>query len=71
MPDVGFGSGLWKNVEAVRFGPHHELQAPVRADGRGIVVGVHAVAVSDAAAHADESERRRGLRGLTNRWRRS
>jgi hypothetical protein len=71
MPDAGFGSGLWRNAQAVRFGPHHELLAPVRADGSdGIVVGVDAGAASDAAVHPDESGQRRGLRGLVDRWRR-
>jgi hypothetical protein len=33
MPDEGFGSGLWKNIQAVQFGREGEMLAPVRADG--------------------------------------
>ncbi len=71
MPEAGFGSGLWNNVQAVRFGPHHELLAPVRADGcDGIVLGVDAVAAADAAAETDLAAQRGGLRRLVGRWRR-
>ena len=70
MPEAGFGSGLWNDVHVVRFGPHHELQAPVRADGSaGIVVGVDRVAGVDAVS-IDEPEAPRGLRRLVDRWRR-
>jgi hypothetical protein len=56
MPENGFGSELWRNVQAVKLGPDGEIQAPVRADGReGIVVGVDHVADSDAEA-ARESQ---------------
>jgi hypothetical protein len=71
MPDTGFGSGLWSNAQAVRFGPHHELLAPVLADGsEGIVVGVDAVEASDATAGTEEPEVHGGFRRLAERWRR-
>lgn len=34
MADDGFGSGIWKNLQAVRFGKDGEIEAPVRANGR-------------------------------------
>ena len=69
MPEAGFGSGLWNNAQAVRFGPHHDLLAPVHAEG--IVVGVDAVAGADGSvADSDDAERRQGLRRLADRWRR-
>lgn len=53
----GFGSDLWKNVQAVRLRSDGTFQAPVRADGRdGIVVGKDALARADAAHAAEESE---------------
>jgi hypothetical protein len=70
MPEAGFGSGLWREVQAVRFGPHHELLAPVRADGSaGVVVGVDAVSAADLEP-ADDPDLPRGFRRLVDRWRR-
>jgi hypothetical protein len=53
MPKDGFGSSLWKNVQAVKLGKDGGIEAPVRANSRqGIVVGVDAVRASDAAQAA-------------------
>lgn len=53
MPDHGFGSSIWKNAQAVRFGKDGGLHAPVRASGRdGIVVGLDVAAGSDASPKA-------------------
>jgi hypothetical protein len=50
LPNDGFGSGLWKNVQAIKLGKDGGIEAPVRASSQqGIVVGVDAVAASDAA----------------------
>lgn len=50
MGNGGFGSDLWKNVQAVKLGRHGGIEAPVRANSRqGIVLGQDAVAKSDAA----------------------
>lgn len=64
MPDDGFGSELWKNLQSVKFGEDGGIEAPVRANGReGIVVGLDAVAESensraqDAPATAESSRR--------------
>ncbi len=74
MSDEGFGSGLWKNVQSVRFGRDGEMLAPVRADGtRGVVVGVDAVAAAGserAAERAAEFGRAGPLRRLVARLRR-
>lgn len=69
MADDGFGSGIWKNLQAVRLGKDGGIEAPVRADGRdGIVVGRDAIAKSEheqpEAAPPPEARRRRGWR----RW---
>ncbi len=57
----GFGSELWKNLQAVELGPDGDLPAPVRADGReGIVVGVDQVAMSDTRAPLDEQASKPG-----------
>ena len=54
MPNDGFGSSLWKNVQAVKLGKHGGIEAPVRANSRqGIVIGVDAVAGSEAAQPAN------------------
>ena len=48
MSDEGFGSELWKNVQAVQFGEDGGIDAPVRANGKvGVTVGLRAVARSD------------------------
>lgn len=64
MPDDGFGSELWKNLQSVKVGKDGGMEAPVRANGReGIVVGLDAVAESensrlqDAPATAESSRR--------------
>ena len=50
MPNDGFGSKLWKNVQAFKLGPDGRIEAPVRASSRqGIVIGVDAIAKSDAS----------------------
>lgn len=49
MAEKGFGSGLWKNVQAVKLGKDGGIEAPVRANDRdGIVAGVNHVAEADA-----------------------
>jgi hypothetical protein len=71
MPDEGFGSGLWKNIQAGQFGREGEMLAPVRADGsEGIVVGVDAVAAAVAAAGPDRADEPGPLRRLVARLRR-
>ena len=68
MSKGGFGSELWKNVEAVKFGKGGGIEVPVRANSRqGIVVGVSAVTNSDAAVATQPSPRSRGRSRL---WRR-
>ena len=71
MADKGFGSDLWKNLQAVKLSKDGGLEAPVRANGKdGIVVGVDAVAASEAAAHSsssDEAPRERWWRRLARR----
>ena len=58
MPDEGFGSGLWKNIQAVQFGREGEMLAPVRADGsEGIVVGVDAVGGAGGGAPPHPGDR--------------
>lgn len=53
MPSDGFGSSLWKNVQAVKFGKDGGIEVPVRANSRqGIVIGVDAIAASDASQPA-------------------
>ncbi|MEO6790072.1 MAG: hypothetical protein ABI187_03820 [Ornithinibacter sp.] len=60
MPKGGFGSDLWKTVQAVKVSKQGGIEVPVRANSRqGIVVGVDAVAKSDAAQHAGPSSTRR------------
>lgn len=54
MPDDGFGSSLWRNIQAIKIGKDGGIEAPVRANSRqGIVVGLDAIAKSDAADAAD------------------
>lgn len=68
MSKGGFGSELWKNVEAVRFGKRGGIDVPVLASSRqGIVVGVRPVTTSDAAVAAQSSLKRRERSRL---WRR-
>jgi hypothetical protein len=53
MPIDGFGSTLWKNVQAVMLGKDGGIEAPVRANSRqGIVVGIDAIRASDASQAA-------------------
>lgn len=68
MPNDGFGSSLWRNVQAVRLGKDGGIEAPVRANSRqGIVIGVDAVAASDASLAANCAPRADESRGF---WRR-
>jgi len=71
MADKDFGSDLWKNLQAVKLSKDGGLEAPVRANGKdGIVVGVDAVAASEAAARnssSDEAPRDRWWRRLARR----
>lgn len=72
MAKGGFGSELWKNVSAVRLGKDGGIKAPVRANSKqGIVVGLNAVARSDAALRKAEQPQvrppRRGWRRLLHR----
>ncbi len=55
MPHEGFASGLWKNVQAVRIVKDGGIEAPVRASRRGIVVGLDAIARSEAAEAAESA----------------
>ena len=72
MPNGGFGSVLRKNVQAIKLGKDGGIEAPVRANSRqGIVVGVDAVAASDAAhpvkAPSATGKSRRLLRRILRR----
>ena len=68
MPNDGFGSSLWKNVQAVRLGKEGGIEAPVRANSRqGIVIGVDAVEASDASQAGKTAPRAQDSRGF---WRR-
>jgi hypothetical protein len=68
MPSDGFGSSLWKNVQAVKFGKDGGIEVPVRANSRqGIVIGVDAIAASDASRPEATPERGDGAIGF---WRR-
>ena len=64
MADEGFGSDLWKNVQAIKLGDDGGIEAPVRANDRdGVVAGVNHVAAADAAPVSDDAPtapRRRG-----------
>ena len=68
MPDDGFGSALWKNVQAVRFGKDGGIEAPVRANGRdGIDVGLDAIAEGEKReAEKDPTD----VPPVRRRWRR-
>jgi hypothetical protein len=56
MAEQGFGSGLWKNVQAIRLGKDGGIEAPVRADGRdGIVAGMSHVAEVDGRRRAKDA----------------
>jgi hypothetical protein len=72
MADKGFGSDLWKNVQAIRLGKDGGIEAPVRANGRdGIVVGVDRVAEVDARLPDATTPSSPGfVRRLLNRLRR-
>ena len=55
MPDDGFGSDLWKNLQEIKLGQDGGIEAPVRANDRdGVVVGLDAVAAADAAASSED-----------------
>jgi hypothetical protein len=65
MPNKGFGSDIWKNVQAVRFGKDGGIEAPVRANTRdGIVIGNDAIAANDASRGAEARPRPGRLRRL-------
>lgn len=67
MPDDGFGSALWKNVQAVKFGKDGGIDAPVRANGRdGIELGLDAVAEGEKGEAAED----RTDLAPAHRWRR-
>jgi hypothetical protein len=56
MPDEGFGSDLWQNLQAIKLGRDGGIEAPVRANDRdGVVVGLDAVAAAGAAASSDDA----------------
>jgi hypothetical protein len=56
MPDDGFGSDLWKNLQGIKLGHDGGIEVPVRANDRdGVVVGLNAVAAVDAAAARDDA----------------
>jgi hypothetical protein len=68
MPVDGFGSNLWKNLQAVKLGDDGGIEAPVRANGRdGIVVGSDAVANLDPVVGAETSPTHGPLRRLWSR----
>lgn len=70
MAKDGFGSELWKSVQAVRFGKDGGIEVPVRANGRqGIVFGATAVAKSDAEHPPPALPRPGRFRRLWNRQR--
>jgi hypothetical protein len=51
MTDDGFGSELWKNVQAVKLGQGGSVELPVRADGtNGIVLGGDSIAANEELA---------------------
>ncbi len=57
MANDGFGSDLWKNLQAVRLDKDGVMHAPVNVDGKdGIVVGVDAIAKNEAATTADSTD---------------
>ena len=58
MPNDGYGSSLWKNVQAVKLGKDGGIEVPVRANShQGIEIGVDAIAASDASQPATTDER--------------
>ncbi len=68
MPDEGFGSALWKNLQAVQFGRDGGIEVPVRANGRGgIEVGLDAIADGEKCeAEGDRTD----VVPARRRWRR-
>jgi hypothetical protein len=56
MPDEGFGSDLWQNLQAIKLGRDGGIEAPVRASPDGIVVGVDQVAEADAVVPAPRAK---------------
>lgn len=69
MPSDGFGSSLWKNVQAVKLGKDGGIEVPVRANSRqGIVIGVDAIAASDTSHPAATPGRGDGHPGFWRRW---
>jgi len=68
MPDDGFGSALWKNVQAVKFGKDGGIEVPVHANGRdGIEVGLDAIAEGEKR---EAEEDRTDVATPSRRWRR-
>lgn len=65
MPDKGFGSDLWRNLQAIKLGKDGGIAAPVRANDRdGVVVGVEHVAEAERVRSRDVAPpepRKRGL----------
>jgi hypothetical protein len=54
MPDKGFGSDLWRNLQAIKLGKDGGIEAPVRASDRdGVVVGVEHVAEAERVRSRD------------------
>jgi hypothetical protein len=70
MADDGFGSALWRNVQAVKLGKDGGLEVPVRASSsEGIVIGVDAIAESDAR-RSSAAEAPAGAARARGFWRR-
>jgi len=66
MPDKGFGSDLWRNLQAIKLGKDGGIEAPVRASDRdGVVVGVEHVAEAERVRSRDAVLPERRERG---RW---
>ncbi|WP_146207237.1 hypothetical protein [Nocardioides silvaticus] len=67
MTDKGFGSDLWKNMQALKLNKHGAIEAPIRANGKdGIVVGVDAVKRAETG-HAPASTTRPWWKRLLRR----
>jgi hypothetical protein len=57
MPDDGFGSDLWKNLQGIKLGQDGGIEAPVRVNERdGVAVGLDHVAAAEAAPADDAQE---------------
>lgn len=67
MPDDGFGSGLWKNVQSIKFGRDGGIEVPVRANGSdGIQVGLEEIAQGRTSSE-DSAPARRSWRRFFRR----